>query len=58
MMKIRAVITFAIAQVASAKWHASRRSANIVVEDRAISREKRNFAVPDALARSSAKNLG
>ena len=36
MMKIRAVMTFAIAQVALAKQHASRRSMNIVVEDRAI----------------------
>ena len=34
MMKIRVVITFAIAQVALAKQHASRRSLNIVVEDR------------------------
>ena len=36
MMKIRAVIMFAIAQAALAKWHASRRSANIAVEDWAV----------------------
>ena len=36
MMKIRAVAMFTTAQVALAKWHASRRSANLVVEDRAI----------------------
>ena len=36
MMKIRAVIIFIIAQVALAKQHASRRSANTEVEDRAI----------------------
>ena len=42
MMKIRVVITFIIAQVALAKQHASRRSMNIVVEDRAI-RHNRNI---------------
>ena len=41
MMKIRVVITFITAQAASAKWHASGRSMNMVVEDRAI-RHNRN----------------
>ena len=36
MMKIRVVMMFAIAQVALAKWHASRRSVNIAVEDQAV----------------------
>ena len=36
MTKIRVVIIFIIAQVALAKWHASRRSMNTAVEDRAI----------------------
>ena len=36
MMKISAVIIFIIAQVALTKQHASRRSINIAVEDRAI----------------------
>ena len=36
MMKIRAVIIFIIVQAVLAKWHASRRSVNIAVKDRAI----------------------
>ena len=36
MMKIRAVIIFVTAQVALANKHTSRRSINIVVEDRAV----------------------
>ena len=35
MMKIRVVMTLVIAQVALAKWHASRMSVNTVAEDRA-----------------------
>ena len=36
MMKIRVVMTFTMAQVALAKEHASRRSANTIVADRAV----------------------
>ena len=36
MVKIRLAIIFIIAQVALTKYYASRRSTNIVVEDRAI----------------------
>ena len=36
MMKIRAVTMFTIAQAALAKQHISRRSANTIVEDRAV----------------------
>ena len=36
MVKIRVAIIFIIAQVVLTKYHTSRRSANIVVEDRAI----------------------
>ena len=42
MVKIRLATTFAAAQVALTKQHASRRSANIAVEDRAI-RHNRNI---------------
>ena len=42
MMKIGAVTMFTTAQVASAKWHASGRSAKIAVEDRAIGFNRRN----------------
>ena len=44
MMKIRAVIIFIIAQAALTKQHASRRSMNIAVEDRAI-RCNRNMVI-------------
>ena len=36
MVKIRVAIIFVIAQVVLTKYYASRRSTNIVVEDRAI----------------------
>ena len=42
MMKIRVVIIFIIAQVVLAKEHASRRSVNITVADRAV-RHNRNM---------------